>query len=257
MGDIWFPMVILDFDGVIVDSVDEVIVNTYFELIGKAVREMGELPAHYAENYRVNRHHVQPAGDLLVLADWALGCKADAPIHVLSRAEYDALTQPRASTLTVRTEQFFAARKKLRSVLGDRWYEFNRPFQPLWECLSTIPSDEIFILTNKNRDAVVDLFRHFGKELPPKNVFAGDGGVTKIENLKKLCPPGAGLRPLFVDDSVHNLIELEEAFPRQIDLALATWGYLGPDDVALATAHGFAVFSQQDLIGRLRRESRA
>jgi FMN phosphatase YigB (HAD superfamily) len=250
-------MVILDFDGVIVDSVDEVIVNTYFALTGKAACGVDELPKQYPALYRINRFHVQPAGDLLLLAQWTLEQPESASIHPMSREDYERLVRPHTATLTARTEQFFAARKKLRAAINDHWYDCNRPFQPLWECLTAVPAEEIFILTNKNREAVIDLCRHFGKELRPDHIYAGDGGATKIENLKSLCPPGKHALPLFVDDSVYNLIELEDAFPGAIDLALATWGYLGPDDLALATERGFAVYSQHDLIGRLRRESRA
>ena len=98
------------------------------------------------------------------------------------------------------------------------------------------------------------LCHHFDLPVLSENVYSGDHGTTKIENLLQIQDRFKQSRYTFVDDSLANLRELDTCFNAAepvLDLLLASWGYNGPDDAALAREAGYPFITQADLIKRI------
>jgi hypothetical protein len=134
------------------------------------------------------------------------------------------------------------------------WLSLNRPFQPIWQQVAENHRKEPVILTNKNREAVLIQCRHFGFKISDDNVYSGDEGVTKIENMTCIMQRFAGANYVFIDDSVKNLREIDETFNREKDsvsLILATWGYTGPDDADIAKRLGYRPLAIEEFKGLL------
>ncbi len=250
-------MIILDFDGVLIDSVDEVIATAFFAITGWAHFSLSDLPPSYVAHFHANRFHVQPAGDLLPLARWCLKQPPCPAPTILSPNEFRALISETPEPLGPRREKFYAARK----ILVDRgltsWLNLNPPYYPLWKALQSIAPERLVIMTNKNRQAVLDLVNHYGLPLLPENIYSGDKGVTKGENLASIRARFGIHGHIFIDDSVLNLRELRHEYsnPEELQLLLATWGYLGPDDREIAAREGFRCSSQEDLIALYEKEA--
>ncbi len=105
-------------------------------------------------------------------------------------------------------------------------------------------TENLILLTNKNRDATISLSNHFGLKISDNNVYAGDHGTTKIENMTRIMQRFKKPAYAFIDDSVKNLREIDEHFNREektISLIFATWGYTGPDDARIAQDFGYQV----------------
>lgn len=247
-------MLIFDFDGVLMNSMDEIVVTAYNAATGKLATSLEELPDKLPRMFRRNRFHVQPIGDAPPLMRWCLETVSREPDRILSAREYASVIEHADRPVVDRTNRFFAVRERFVRKDRESWLSLHSPSQPIWDELIRRGPESVIILTNKNRTAVLELCRHFGLMVESFNIYSGDEGAAKTDNLKRIFNRLGEGPHTFIDDSVKNLAELDEAFNREtprLKLILAAWGYLGPTDESTAESLGFPVFSQIDLIGEM------
>ncbi len=182
---------------------------------------------------------------------WCLAnCQNDSQ-KILSREEYQAIVQSPDVDLPVRTNLIYATRNRFIEANLERWLALHQTFQPLWNELARRENYPFVILTNKNHDATLRLCRHFGLPINADDIYSGDHGVTKIENMLRIQERYGKKSYSFIDDSVKNLKELDIEFNQEkkmLSLLLAGWGYTGPDDARIAQESGYRVFNQTDLV---------
>ena len=65
-------MLIFDFDGVLINSVDEVVLTTYNATSANLHTSLTDLPAELVSLFKCNRFHVQPIGDAILMMQWCL-----------------------------------------------------------------------------------------------------------------------------------------------------------------------------------------
>jgi FMN phosphatase YigB (HAD superfamily) len=237
-------MLIFDYDGVLLDSVREIAVTAYNMLKGTIVTRLDQLPPNALELFLRNRFHVQPIGDAPVLMKWCLAVGESDPDKLLSPGEYDKIIQQVAEPVAARTTRFFETRNRFKNKDLEAWRALNAPVQPLWRILIENPTENLVLLTNKNRDATISLSNHFGLKISDDNVYSGDQGTTKIENMTRIMQRFRKPAYEFIDDSVKNLREIDEHFnktEKTISLIFAAWGYTGPDDARTARDFGYRV----------------
>lgn len=246
-------MFLFDFDGVIVDSLREAALNAYGCVTDQLCYNLAETPSGYWELFRRNRFLLQPAGDFLPFASWCIENGPKDPNRQLTYQELREIVEKTTVPYKERTAKFFANRTKFFEHDPERWLALNSTMEPLCTYLREHPEIPLVLLTNKNRVAVGQLCGHFKLPVKPENIFSGDGGVKKIENLQLIAERFPGKRFSFIDDSVLNLIGLQKQLGATItvELFLALWGYVGPDDRAAAQTHGFLALGQSDLISLL------
>ncbi|MCP4629500.1 MAG: hypothetical protein GY850_39250 [bacterium] len=236
------PMLIFDYDGVLLDSVREVAVTAYNMLQETIATRLDQLPQAALDLFLRNRFHVQLIGDAPVLMKWCLEIGESDPDKLLSPAEYQDIIQRVDEPVAARTIRFFETRNRFKTRDLDAWFALNAPVQPLWRIMAENPVENFVLLTNKNREATISLSRHFGLEISNENVYSGDHGTTKIENMSQIMQRFEMPTYSFIDDSVKNLREIDEHFNRQaktISLIFAAWGYAGPDDTRMAKGFGY------------------
>jgi phosphoglycolate phosphatase-like HAD superfamily hydrolase len=237
-------MLIFDYDGVLLDSVREIAVTAYNMLQGTVATRLDQLPPKSLKLFLRNRFHVQPIGDAPVLMQHCLEIGETDPDKLLTPAEYEAIIKQVAEPVAARTTRFFETRNQFKAKDLKAWTELNAPVQPLWQIMIEKPTAELVLLTNKNRDATVSLSSHFGLKISDDNIYSGDHGTTKIDNMNRIMQRFRQPSYAFIDDSVKNLREIDEHFNRQeklISLIFATWGYTGPDDARTASNFGYQV----------------
>jgi len=248
-------MLIFDYDGVLLDSVREIAVTAYNMLKGTIVTRLDQLPPNALELFLRNRFHVQPIGDAPVLMKWCLAVGESDPDKLLSPGEYDKIIQQVAEPVAARTTRFFETRNRFKNKDLEAWRALNAPVQPLWRILIENPTENLVLLTNKNRDATISLSNHFGLKISDDNVYSGDHGTTKIENMTRIMQRFRKPAYEFIDDSVKNLREIDEYFNREeqtISLIFATWGYTGPDDARIAQDFGYQVVTIDEFAEKLK-----
>jgi len=249
-------MLIFDFDGVLVNSIDEITVTAYNITTDRLVTRLEDLPGTVPSRFQKNRFYVQPIGDVVPLMRWCIQNDHLDPDYILTREEYQLILQQETVPLIDRVNNFFSTRKRFVERDEARWLALNGPFQPIWGAFKEYSSENVILLTNKNRAAALHLCRYFGFMLKEENVYSGDDGITKIDNLNSIHQRFDDAPYDFIDDSLRNLRELDIHFNKKepfLRLILASWGYTGPTDEDTARSLGYAVFSQNDLIDLIRR----
>jgi phosphoglycolate phosphatase-like HAD superfamily hydrolase len=249
-------MLIFDFDGVLMDSINEVAVTTYNMLQDNLATRLNQLPQGALNLFLRNRFHVQPIGDALLLMKWCLETGESEPQKLLSEKEYEDIIRHADELVAERTNRFFETRKRFKSRDIKSWTELNKPIQPLWNRLIEHQTGEPVILTNKNREATVDLCNHYGLKISNDNIYSGDNGTTKIDNMQQIMQRFEAGGYTFVDDSVKNLREIDAYFNKDkktVALILAEWGYTGPDDARLAGSLGYQSLTMHEFMDRLPR----
>ncbi|MGD9044424.1 MAG: hypothetical protein PVG06_11950 [Desulfobacterales bacterium] len=251
-------MLILDFDGVLINSLDEVTLTAYNTTTGELVTSLADLPSVLIELFQRNRFHVQSIGDAILLMRWCLDNHHSRSEHFLDPHEYKTLISGTTASLTDRTLRIYETRRQFIAKDPEGWLAHHRPYQPLWDHLLKHQKDAFVILTNKNQDATLRLCRSFGLEIDAADVYSGDQGASKVENMRQIQERFGNQQYDFIDDSVKNLRELENSLnegTQMLRLLLASWGYTGPLDEKTARKYGYPVFTQKDLISLLDQEA--
>jgi FMN phosphatase YigB (HAD superfamily) len=249
-------MLIFDFDGVLMNSVDEVVLTAYNAANVSLFTSVAKVPSAPFEVFKNNRFHVQQIGDAIPLMNWCLENWQFDLKKNLTLEEYRAIVAGADTALIDRTNLIYEARKRFIDTDTTRWLALHHPYRPLWDELLKRRSHPSVILTNKNHDATLRLCRHFGLDIKAGDIYSGDRGVTKIENMLRIRDRFGRQQLSFIDDSVKNLKELDDYFnqeKRQLSLLLAAWGYTGPGDAGIATKSGYVVVNQSEVIELLNR----
>ena len=247
-------MFIFDFDGVLMDSLPEVAVTVYNMLKGDIATRLDQLPQKALDLFLNNRFHVQPIGDAPVLMQWCLEAAKSTPQKLLSVQEYNDLIGRVEEPVSDRTIRFFETRRRFKEKDIKAWTALNQPVQPLWRIIVEKQSNDLVLLTNKNYEATEYLCNYFGLQISRDNIYSGDNGTTKIENMTQIMQRFRKPAYAFIDDSVKNLREIDEHFNRgekTISLIFAAWGYAGPDDARSARDFGYQVLSINEFADKL------
>lgn len=244
-------MILFDFDGVLVDSLNEVALTAYNAATGSLLTSLSEIPGAPAALFKRNRFHVQQIGDAITLMNWCIERPQFDSTRPLSKEEYRTVAFGDTASLNARTNLIYETRKRFIERDENRWLSLHQPYQPLWSELIKRDDRVFVILTNKNHDATLRLCRHFGLDIDANDIYSGDRGTTKVENMQQIQTRFGIEYVSFIDDSVKNLKELDLEFNQEkkmLTLLLADWGYTGPNDARIAQELGYPVFNQTDLI---------
>jgi len=219
---------------------------------------LDQLPQKSLDLFFRNRFHVQPIGDAPVLMKWCLATGESDPQKLLSEEEYDNIIRQVAEPVADRTTRFFDTRGRFKAGDLKAWMALNQPVQPLWDRLVEKQSSDLVMLTNKNREATLALCNHFGLPISNDNIYSGDNGTTKIDNMQQIMQRFRASVFVFVDDSVKNLREIDAYFnkdKKSVALIFATWGYTGPDDAHLARRLGYQSLTIEEFMDQLSQDT--
>lgn len=250
-------MWLFDFDGVLMDSVREVLVTGYNAVTGSAATDLTAIPDGFAERFMVNRFHALDSADIHRLAAWLLADRTDAPTDPIPAVHWQTIRSSATVPGPKRSRQFFTARKRFMKTNFRAWLDLHQPFQPLWETLSQ-DAVRLVLLTSKNREATLALCRHFGMAVPEANIYSGDNGTGKPENFRAIHDRFRQPCYRFLDDALANLRTLDVAFntdDRCIVLPmLADWGYVGPEAPKAAANMGYPVLNQAETVQQVLQD---
>jgi FMN phosphatase YigB (HAD superfamily) len=234
-------MLIFDFDGVLINSLDEVTLAAYNTATGERAISLADLPAALVGLFQHNRFHVQPIGDAILLMSWCLNTYRSKSERILNPHEYEALISDATISITDRTLRIYETRSQFIASDPECWLALHRPYQPLWDELIQRQKYVFVILTNKNRDATMRLCQHFGLGIHAADVYSGDHGISKVENMQQIQKRFSDHLFGLIDDSVKNLRELENSLNLE-------------RDEKIAQEYGYPVLNQKDLIALLDKD---
>ncbi len=259
-------MLALDFDGVIFDTAREALVvalDVYLEMTPHSrLREAAE---------RVERR--LDGGDLALLDDevgraflelMPLGNRAEdfgVSLYAIEQgvALYDQLTYNALyATLSDQWRadfhrRFYELRAALAAEREAAWLALQPPYPGVGELLRRRAGDVcLAVATAKDHRSVRRLLAHWGLAdlFADELVLDKETGVTKTAHLELIRErTGVAFAEItFVDDKLNHLEAVAHLGVRAV---LASWGYNGERERALARARGFLVCSLEDFERRL------
>jgi hypothetical protein len=236
--------IVLDFDGVLINSHNELLINAYNTASSNLLTSINDIPKSYLELFLNNRSFVRSAGEMTALAIWCLE-NIKNPSLKLDLEQFQELYST-WNNLKELEERFFANRSQLADLLKEAWLNLHQPYQPLWSCLQKY-QNEFFIVTQKNKQAVIDICAYFNLVIDSGNIYSGDNHKNKIDNFIILDKAHIDSSFLFIDDNLRNLIDLKDNLPGNINIEyiFADWGYGSSEDAILANKNLIKVCDQE------------
>jgi len=209
---------ILDFDGVICDSIDECMLTTYNSFKDTNIINISDVPNHFRKYFYEYRYHVRPAKEYFLL------CRAFAENIDLSTSNFEEFRKLYENEMNNFESIFFQKRFELKKNI-ELWLSYHKIYEHANQFISSI-TDRIFILTTKDYDSVNILASHFGFIKKIEDIYSREISSDKailFENLfKKHKSLLNSKRIVFVDDNEFHLASVSQ-FP--IQLYFASWGY--------------------------------
>jgi len=233
-------LLVLDFDGVICDSVEECFASSW-----TAYHELwqGAPPAAPGQDRRLAFAALRPfvrSGEDFVLIHEIV----DRALPVGSQASFDAVSDEVGEARRARyRELFYQARTAFLDRDRGGWLALNRVYPHVAEALRRLPVDAApFILSTKKPPFIAEILEANAVTLDASRIVWSDR-EPKLATVEKLRRAEDAPRALFVEDQIDAIVGNTN---RRVRVYLATWGYVQepwlrePAAVPLLTPGGFA-----------------
>lgn len=241
----------LDFDGVVIDSIQECLLNGYNAYArfsnGSPVSQFNELPSAWLAEARRRRNFIRNGEDYVFIAHSIhLGERID------DQADFDVFTNRYAALRQSFFDLIYQQRLDFSQQTPHLWGELNPLYDGMGDFLRGYPQKEtLFIITSKKLIFVEKILSAHGIELPAANLMdTSRAGKRQLieEILQARRLPARAF--YFIDDQVDTLIKI---LPTGVNLLLASWGYNNDGQRTAALAHGLPVISLEDFLQQFSR----
>jgi phosphoglycolate phosphatase-like HAD superfamily hydrolase len=237
-------VVVLDFDGVICDSVDECFASS--SLAYDSLRQK-TMPASSASDRRADfarlRPFIRTGEDFLLIHELI-----DKGIAVRDQARFDEMARRAGPEKMARfRELFYRGRMELLQKDRGAWMSMNRIYPQARAVLESAAGKPLFILSTKRPEFIQEILSHAGISVPGDRILHS-GDDRKLPIVERVRFEGDFERAVFVDDQVDHL--LNNFFPR-VSVYLASWGYVASEKVARDA--GIPILAGEDLTSLVGR----
>jgi phosphoglycolate phosphatase-like HAD superfamily hydrolase len=244
------PALVLDFDGVVCDSVDECFSSSWAAFhrlfMGRSI------PAATSESraaFARLRPFVRSGEDFVLIQQMV-----DQGQHVDTQAVFDERARRAGSeTLDRFKSVFYEARASLLSDDHAAWIRMNRIYPHVAAGIAGLPPGApLYILSTKRPRFIAEILNANGISVPGEHILHSSG-EPKLSEVERIRGEGGFEEAVFVEDQIDAIRGNSN---RRISAYLATWGYVQaewlrePAEVALLTPQGFL-----DLLARIRAQS--
>ncbi|MBP9837885.1 MAG: hypothetical protein KBC84_04155 [Proteobacteria bacterium] len=253
---------LFDFDGVLIDSAWEAALSAYNAVTEQQLLELAQMPKSCMDLFQRNKFLFHNPSSLYLLMQWCVENYQSKPDYQLTESEFHSYIEQEEGKrpLAELGAYFYSVRNRFMESSREKWLAINYPYQPLWNFLKEENKTKFYILTAKNRKAVLELTKHYGMEIGPEDIYSGDGNKSKISNFKEILSRFGEKHFFFIDDHLVNLQDIDSSFNSEarklVDLAICNWGYASAQELETAEKSGFKQYSQQELINLLKNFSR-
>lgn len=221
------PIVAMDFDGVICDSIDECLLtahNAYHHLEGDTsiTQDVGALDPEFVTRFRHLRYLVRPASEYWVLVHWL---KTDGGMLEVDR--FEQLVIEYRDTLIEFESAFFQARVQLRSAGAAHWADLHLPYEEFssgWHAVRAACT--IHLVTTKDLESVRHFNRSWDLGLEDDHLWTHERACSKAWAIRQIAT-NEGCSPseiAFVDDDPRHLRDVSVT---GACCFWASWGYSG------------------------------
>ena len=212
----------LDFDGVVIDSINECL-NTSYEALTLIERENGRLLPQYPsleqiKLFKARRGLVRPSRNFLALWEWVL----NFPDLNHSQESFESFATSYSDKLFKFENAFHYIRSEMLNGNPQMFIKENPLFPDVKELWNELPKP-LYIVSTKDEESISVILKFHNLNI--SGIYGRGTGskVQTIENLAKFHSVSIG-KTFFVDDNSQHALDVQ-ANGAQVGLAL--WGY-GP-----------------------------
>lgn len=224
-------LLILDFDGVICDSLPECFASSwyaYHELRTGAAP--ASVPLDAFRRFSAMRPYIRSGEDYLLIQELVAAGRA-----VADQREFDALVA-RAGPETMRQYKslLYQARDRLVAEAPGYWYSLNHVYPHMRAGMLRLHADkEVYILSTKRAAFICRILDASAIGFPPENVLYS-GSRAKVDMIRELAASTGRSRAVFVDDQVDHFAGARSwsSGDLTVECRLATWGYVRAEWIA-------------------------
>lgn len=216
------PLVFLDFDGVICDSLPECYAVSRAAFYGLHLRspEPEKGPGDEAL-FRRLRPYIRRGGDYMFIQ---LALRDG--LEPRSQADFDALIVKRRELDDHFHGLFYQARRELLATDPERWYALNPLYPGMAELLGRYGGDERFLILSTKEAAFIEKILAFnGIAWDSSRVYCS-GKEEKISFIDRVMDERKAERAIFIDDQIDHF---KGASRHDLRCLLADWGYVRDD----------------------------
>jgi len=210
---------VLDFDGVICDSVDECFASSWiaYHRLYRG-RDAVPLPPRTDPAFAALRPLIRSGEDYLLIHEIL-----ENGARAANQEEFDGLIR-RAGPEKMASfkDLFYRARGELLEKQPDLWFSLNPVYGHMREALRAPQETRLWILSTKKPRFIAEILSHAGLPFPEERIIDSGSG-RKLPIVVGLLEKENGDRALFLDDQIDHLKGCED--PR-IRPYLASWGYV-------------------------------
>ncbi len=233
-----FPsLLVLDFDGVICDSIEECFASSwtaYHDLFLQGAAPAASSEAHAA--FARLRPFVRSGEDFVLIQKLV-----DDGVSIGSQAQFDEEARRAGSGRMERfMHLFYEARASLLKADRDGWLRMNRIYPHVAAGIAGLPAGAVLcVLSTKRPPFIAEILGAQGIALPQERIIHSEG-EPKLAAVERLRMQGGFERAIFVEDQIDAISD--NTNPRIMPY-LATWGYVQAEwlraHVALLTPDSF------------------
>ncbi len=215
-----------DFDGVIVDSIDECLITSYNTFLkvkkrySRFIYKLGDIPTEFKDEFYNKRKYVRPAGEYFVIFNALLEDK-----KIDSYSDFSRLLKKYAGQVRSFQRKFYAMRRYFMKEYPRAWLALHKTypgFKQKWGRLSK--RFVFYIVSNKDKHSILAILRHLGLPLNRNKIFGVEFSLKKPSIISHILEK-TGLATgdvFFIDDNYHHLLDLSD---KTLNLFFAAWGY--------------------------------
>lgn len=215
-------IVLLDFDGVLCNTIDESMIVSYNCYFNENNEQISTILATAREYFYKHRWRIRPAGEYFVL--W----KAFETGSELNSVSFQVMKNEYSQQMAKFQHLFYQGRESLKKDYKN-WLSLHRTYDNIHTFMYEA-KQEFFVVTNKDLDSVESLAKYFGYYELIRGIYSMEISTSKRVLVQKLISDNdydeKRARFIFVDDSAENLNEIAD-MRINVKTFLADWGYFG------------------------------
>jgi len=214
-------VIVFDFDGVLCDSIKECMIvsfNAYWSNRTIGTDKISPELSNYFYRYR---NLVRPAGEYFIIWESYYNNRN------FKNASYNEMVVDNSHKISRFQGVFFDYRRELKKDLS-YWLSLHDPYPNTQEYFNN-HSTSVYILTNKDRDSVEIISTEHGYRNRIKEIYSKEISTDKKLLINRLIADhhdaSKRIHFYFIDDHVHNLLDVCRGENKNVTGILAKWGY--------------------------------
>ncbi|WP_446469535.1 HAD family hydrolase [Xenorhabdus stockiae] len=234
-------IIALDFDGVVVDSINECLLISWNIINGHGYQQFNErtlklIPSDFKKLFRNYRNYMRHDGHFIVPYYF------NDKFYIDKNSLESIYSNISKSDKDKFRDLFIEYRNSVRNLYPDVWISLHRPLINMKSLLNI--GDECIIVSGKDSESINLLLESMGIKFPMSKIYGRMTSKSELLGDIKNESYMMGNKFIFIDDNLDNV---KEAIEHDIPSVWAEWGYNVKEQFREARKFKVPSVSKEDL----------